>query len=274
MKGNFAGREIAFALPYHSAKLTHPFCTFTHRIIDAYTRGAPDANLKDSLMLFELMEAQRRVGAVTPNERVYTTFIRAMTKGLATGLHKKASILLARMEQLYAEGNEGIKPTIFAYNAVLNACAQSIHVDSAPLGEAFKTAVKIFTELRNSDQSPDHVTYGNMLRCSRLLPEGEQKDKFMCATFRLCCEQGFVNAFVIRDLQESATEELQQSLLGVQSQKVDMDALPREWSRMLDNDRGRGGSRERGGRPNRRDRGGSSDRRGGPQNRSRGYRER
>jgi hypothetical protein len=256
---------------------------FQHRVIDAYTRESPTENLKHSFKTFELMEAQMRAGVVIPNERVYTSFMRAMTRGLTSGLHQKASFLLTRMVKLYDEGNEEIKPTVFTYNAVLNACAESVHIEDAPLGEAFKTAVKVFTELRNSDQKPDQVTFGNMLRCSRLLPAGEQKEMFISATFRLCCEQGFVNGLVVRDLQESASEELQQSLLGGQSQEVDMNSLPREWKRMIEVKRGgssdgefpqgrggRGGGRGRGGRGGGRGRAGRGrGMRGGSQDRAR-----
>ena len=212
-----------------------------NRIMDSYTRVEAVENLKNSFKTFELMEAQRREGKVVPNERTYTCFIRALTKGRAPGLHSKANALLSRMKKLFEGGNDEIKPTIFTYNAVINACAESIYVDDGSSnGEAFKTAMKIFTELRQSNQLRiDHVTFGNMLRCSRLLPEeSEQKDKFIAATFRLCCEQGWVNDFVIRDLTENASIGLQQSLLGGMSgEDVISPTFPCEWSRMIDYDR-------------------------------------
>lgn len=177
------------------------------------------------------MEKSRRSGVIQPNERIYTSFIRALTKGKAQGLHEKAGVLLRRMHSLHKAGNKDIEPTIFAYNAVLNACSESRHVENTPLGEAFKTAVIFFTELRNSKKlRPDHVTYGNMLRCALLLPEGDQRDKFVSATFRLCCEQGYMNAFVIRDLQAAASEEAWRSLLNCPEGEVDMDHLPSDWS--------------------------------------------
>ena len=203
------------------------------RVIEAYTREDPIENLKASFKTFELMETRRQLGEVTPDERVYTTFMKAMTRGRAPGLHQKAKVLLARMHKLYAEGNREIEPKNFSYNAALNACAECVHIENAPLGDAFKTALEIFTELRKSKVKADHVTYGNMLRCSRLLPEGEKRDKFVSATFRLCCDQGFMNDFVLRDLRESAGPDLLEELLG-RNPDVDMYALPREWSRMLD----------------------------------------
>lgn len=240
----------------------------TFRIIDANTRIAGEDGLKTSLEIFELVEKCRRSGDLQPNERVYTTFIRALTKGRAQGLDKKASMLLQRMHQLHKAGNEDIKPTVFTYNAVLNACAMCLDVEDTPRGEAFKTAVKVFTELRNGEERQDHVTFGNMLRCAKLLPEGGPRDKFVSATFRLCCEQGFVNTFTVRDLQLIVPEELWRSLLDCPTGEVDFERLPREWSSVTNekggNQRGdRGGGRGRGDRGGGRGRGDRGGGRGG-----------
>jgi hypothetical protein len=191
------------------------------------------------------MEKCRLAGDVKPNERVYTSFIRALTKGKAQGLYKKASILLQRMHNLYETGNEGIKPTVFTYNAVLNACAESLHIEDESRSEAFKTAVRVFTDLRGGKERPDHVTFGNMLRCANLLPEGEQRDKFVSATFRLCCEQGFVNTFVVRDLVGAASEELWRSLLDCPAGEVDFGTLPAAWSCTVNRGKEKGRSKSR-----------------------------
>jgi hypothetical protein len=220
------------------------FFVFTNRIIDANTRINAEDSLKSSLEVFEVMEKCRRSGDIEPNERIYASFIRALTKGRAQGLHKKASILLQRMRNLHETGNKAIKPTVSTYNLVLNACAESRHVEDTPLAEAFKTAVRVFTELRSeSKERPDNLTYGNMLRCAVLLPEGEKRDKFVSATFKLCCERGYVNTFVIRDVQNSASEEIWRSLLRCPEGEVDMGFLPADWSIMVDRGNEKGKSR-------------------------------
>ena len=214
------------------------------RIIEANTRIAPEKNLKESLGIFELMEKCRQAGTVQPDERVYTSFIRALTKGRPIGLHKKADVLLQRMKKLSEQGSRTLKPSIFTYNAVIFACAESLYLEDDSSEDAFKTAVKVFNELRNSKERPDHVTYGNMIRCSRLLPDGEQKNKFVSATFRLCCEKGYVNSFVVRDLQECVSEDLWRELLGCRSGPVELDFLPSDWSYMIDR---KGSSIDKGG---------------------------
>jgi hypothetical protein len=203
-----------------------------YRIIQANTQINDDDSLKRSLKVFELLEAQRRKGSIKPDERVFTSFIRALTKGQAKGVHKKSSLLLQRMSELYKTGNTHIKPTTFTYNAVLNACAESLlmPVEDAPRLEAFKIALGVFNEMRQEREEPDHVTYGNMLKCAGLLPDGEKRDAVISSTFSLCCENGFVNSYVIRDLQFVASEKLWRSLVHCPEGEVDMDCLTKTWT--------------------------------------------
>jgi hypothetical protein len=100
--------------------------------------------------------------------------------------------------------------------------------------EAFKIALGIFNELRTGRERPDHVTFGNMLRSAALLPEGDQRNSMISSTFRLCCRHGFVNSYVIRDLQYSATEELWRSLTRCPSGDVDVELLPPSWKKKFD----------------------------------------
>lgn len=200
------------------------------RLIETYTRIDDDSSLKMSLEVFELVEKHRKEGSIDPNERVYNTFIRAITKYRVPQMHKKAELLLKRMKKLYEDGNDSIEPTIFTYNTILNTCSESVHVEGSDQDDAFKTAVRVFSALKSSNEDADPVTFGNLLRCSQLLPEGDKKEKFISATFRLCAEQGYVNALVLRDLQIVAQEDLWRSILGVTQGEPDIEMLPSEWS--------------------------------------------
>eukprot|EP00980_Cylindrotheca_fusiformis_P007544 scaffold1561_cov129-Cylindrotheca_fusiformis.AAC.36 len=235
-----------FYLEYMIEKGLKPDSFCFDRIIDANTRIAPEASLKSSLEVFEMMEKLFRAGDVEPDERVYTSFIRALTKGKADGMYKKAAILLQRMQKLHLSGHGSLKPTIFTYNAVLYACSESIHLEGVSASDAFKTAVRVFSELRGSDEKPDHVTYGNMIRCSRLLPDGDKKEKFTSATFRLCCEQGYVNSYVVRDLQETVSETVWRDLLGCPTGPANTEDLPANWSYMVGNSGKKGAHRKTG----------------------------
>ena len=230
-----------------------PDCFCFDRIIESYTQlNAPDS-LERTFAVFELMEQCRKDGDVKPNERVYTSFLRALTKAKVNGLARKAITILKKMTELYEAGNKGLKPTTFTYNAVLNACAESISAEDSERMQAFKAAIGIFNDLRSSSEGPDHVTFGNMLRCAALLPEGEQRDAVVTSTFQLCCKRGFVNSYVIRDLQYSCNEELWRSLLRCPQGQVDCEQLPSSWKSQFERkarpDKGPSRGRKPPGRP-------------------------
>ena len=201
------------------------------RIIDANTKLGDEGALERSQKVFELYNACQDKGEVDPDERVYTSFIRALTKAKTTKLHSKASLLLQKMRVLYDAGNMSVRPTVFTLNAVLHACAECSNVESeTERMDAFKVAVGVFNDIRKDPDGPDHVSFANMLRCAVLMPEGERRDTLIKTTFGLCCERGFVNSFVIRDLQYAASEQFWRSLLRCPSGEVQMDRLPGSWS--------------------------------------------
>lgn len=208
--------------------------------------------MKSSQEVFQLLEKAFQAGEVEPNERIYTTFIRALTKGKAPAMYRKADILLQRMKKLHNSGVKSLEPTIFTYNAVLFACSESGTVEGSSKSDAFRQALKTFQEIANSNLRPDHVTFGNMIGCSRLLPDGEKKNKFVETMFRLCCDAGCVNNFVLRDLEASTSEDEWRALLDCPPGSIEYDALPYEWWRMIDagNTRGKFDEKARGQRRN------------------------
>eukprot|EP00522_Entomoneis_paludosa_P018945 CAMPEP_0172443794 /NCGR_PEP_ID=MMETSP1065-20121228/3992_1 /TAXON_ID=265537 /ORGANISM="Amphiprora paludosa, Strain CCMP125" /LENGTH=854 /DNA_ID=CAMNT_0013194133 /DNA_START=212 /DNA_END=2776 /DNA_ORIENTATION=+ len=207
-----------------------PDCICYDKIIDSNTQLNDEGAFKRTYQVFELMEANRKIGDVIPNERAYTSFIRAMTKAKIPNLAYKANVIMRRMFDLFEQGNRSIRPTVFTYNAVMMACAETLSIPDADPLEAFKIAVQVFNELRSGGEDPDHVSFGNMLRCAKLLPDGDQKNSVIKSTFSLCARSGFVNEFVVRDLQSTAPEEMWRELLGTPTaNEVNMDDLPSHW---------------------------------------------
>mmetsp|Transcript_10007 Transcript_10007/g.24323 ORF Transcript_10007/g.24323 Transcript_10007/m.24323 type:complete len:477 (+) Transcript_10007:3-1433(+) len=215
------------------------------RIIDAHLRLGKEDLAKKSQEIFQLLEKRRKAGAIRPTERVFTAFIRALTKGKVEGLHKKADLVLQRMHSLAGEGYPDLQPTIFTYNAVLNACAETVNIKATPLEESFQTSIRIFTQLRE-EMDPDHVTFANMLHCANLLASAsnkQKKDKFVAATFKLSCKTGNVNNYLLRDLSKVASKDVWKELTGVsvaseQDVEIDIDEaskllvqLPTPWKR-------------------------------------------
>jgi hypothetical protein len=80
---------------------------------------------------------------------------------------------------------------------------------------AFNTAIAAFSEIRSNDSlAPDHITYSSLIKCSTLLPEGEQKNKFVKATITQCAKNGFVNKHFVQDVAEYVSEGMARALIA------------------------------------------------------------
>lgn len=205
-----------------------PDCFCYDKVIGANTdatAAGDDGAIERMQQVYDLMEERHRLGEVKPNERLYTTYIRALTKARVQNLAQKASAVLEKLSQSEA--------TVFTYTAVLMACSEELYTPNLNRAGALKIAVRVFNELRKSKKDGlDHVSFGNMLRCANLLPDGEQKDALVRSTFNMCCKHGFVNSFVVRDIQAAASEDLWRSLLGCPGDNdFDIERIPHEWER-------------------------------------------
>jgi hypothetical protein len=212
------------------------------RIIDSNAQLNDADAMTRSVQVLELMEKSRLECRITPNERVYTSFIRAMTKARIPNLAQKAHAMLIRMDDMLAEtGNPDIKPTIYTYNAVIFACSETeSEASEDERKQALKIAVSIFNEIRKLTEVGDPFTFGNMLRCAKLLQPGEQKDQFIRSIFQECSRQGLVSEFILRDLKEFASDGLVKSLFdGCTIDDIDIERLPSAWKQNVDQTRRR-----------------------------------
>jgi hypothetical protein len=216
-----------------------PEALFFEKIFDSNTQLNDSNSMKRSYATFQLLEECRLERPdFIPSERAYTAFIRAMTKAHIPNLAEKANTILHKMNDLYRDGNKFLKPTVFTYNAVLLACAESASLlnEVEMKQKTLLTAVTILNNLRLGTDGCelDSVSCGNVLRCSNLLPaDSAQKDAFITSIFQLCCERSLVNYFVIRDLYLVASDDLKQQLLGTNVPLDDlvMEELPASWQR-------------------------------------------
>jgi hypothetical protein len=217
------------------------------KIIDSNTQLTMEDHqaMKRSYSVFQLLEKCRiEKDDFIPSERAYTSFIRAMTKGRVPQLAQKSYSILQKMENLYQQGNHNsIMPTVFTYNAVLLACAESASLtpndDIEQNRDILRIAVTIFNQLRLGTtigaSALDNVSCGNMLRCSNLLSSDSetQKEEFISSIFQLSCERGLVNYFILRDLYSVASDALVEKLLGTNAPLSDslLLELPSSWQR-------------------------------------------
>ena len=128
-----------------------------------------------------------------------------------------------------------IRPTPRMVRSVLEASASTTTGNAEDKLAAFKIALNVFKELRESgdDEVNTSTNTGLFLRaCHRLLPAGPKRDGVAGTVFRECREKGFVDGFVLSELEEAASEDLQLELLG--GFLVDGVSIPDRWSRNVD----------------------------------------
>lgn len=206
------------------------------RVIQAYTEEEV-ISLDKVKEVFELMERSSANGELKPDERVYISFIKALTKANVGSLGQKTWVILERMKMLCDLGNTEIKPTVFTYNAVLHSCAESLSDDASKNLETFKVALKAFNTLLEDGERLDHGTYGNMLQCAALLPQGSQREAVIATIFDRCCRNGYINSFVIQNLVLVAKEELWRDLCQCSEGEIDIESLPSGWTKWCRKDK-------------------------------------
>ena len=85
-----------------------------------------------------------------------------------------------------------------------------------------------------------------MIWCADLLPDSSQtKGKFITATFKMCCDSGYMNNYFVRDFCGVASKDLWSSLTGFSTKdesdiKLDLEdatmlleQLPALWQRRI-----------------------------------------
>ena len=157
----------------------------------------------------------------------------------------RAKTVLQKMIDMYEAGTSRAKPNTFVYTAVLNSCAYAIG-DSGEKADALAIATKTFQELCDSSYChPNHVTYAAYLSaCRNLLPEGAARAEAMKNVFLKCCDDGQVDRLILRRLETSLTGQQLQDLyksVGIDSSNgVDLNQLPAEWKRNVQEKKQRG----------------------------------
>lgn len=196
--------------------------------IDAYAKSRePDTATRAEAILNSMEDR------VPPNVHTYVAVIQNYARSDQPSKAARAQAILQRMKDDFARGNRDAKPTVVAYNAVLNACEFSLGGDTEieQVEQAFKVACETLDELRNSEGlSADHVTYATFMGAiSKLLPKSAIRFEMVDVWFRRCCADGQLGPVVLKKLKDAASP-LQYSRLlnGVQESE-----LPAQWTRNL-----------------------------------------
>jgi len=178
--------------------------------------GDDDAGRRAEIHL-DYMERKYKAGDETmkPDSRLYGLVLSAWAKSNNFEKAQRAFSVLKRMEKQQERGNSHVQPNEHCHSLVINACAFTNSGSDAER-EAFRIAVATFNKmLASEDCQPSSLAYGWFIQaCGRLKVSDSDRTKEIERAWKLCCDNGLVNAFVLHRFTGSAPEALYKKLLG------------------------------------------------------------
>jgi hypothetical protein len=171
-----------------------------------------------------------------PDTLLSNTVMGCWSHSYLKGSYRKTRGILDRQINLFKSlngkaGSDDCRPDVYGFTTVLSSCASEPGDDAERL-KAFNVAIATYLQLTShSDQygSPNHVTYGTMLKCvSKLLPRHSQaRKKWTKKVFNQAIENGCVGGMVLSRLQEAASPKEYQALMRGRNKKK----MPASWTR-------------------------------------------
>merc|ERR1712232_915378 len=120
--------------------------------------------------------------------------------------------------------------SVNGFTSVLASCA----LEPIEKQKAFHVSLSTFQQLKNSKiyGSPNHVTYGTMLKCCALLlhPTNPLRRKWVKNIMRQCIEDGCVGEMAMSRFREVSTCDLFREFMT----GVDKKNLPAAWTACVD----------------------------------------
>lgn len=199
-------------------------------------RAAPKA---DQILRF--VEKKYRNGDLSwrPDTLLFNTVMGCWSHSHSKGSYRKTRGILDRQTSLFLSldgkaGSDDCRPDIYGFTTVLSSCAMEPG-DDTERAKAFNVARSTYIQfLSNKDQygSPNHVTYGTMLKCvSKLLPRNSpERKKWAKKVFNQAIANGCVGDMVLSRLRESTSSAKEYKALMRGHAKKD---LPASWTRKV-----------------------------------------
>jgi PPR repeat. len=197
----------------------------------AYARDDFTQDAKTLLDRLSATNDDSNLKCVSPDAISYTTVISCYARSDVQWKAKIAQQILNEMVDSYRSGKSRNKPTVFTFNAVLNACAYTFNPKEKV--DAFMVIVSTLVLLQEFTK-PDHTTYGTLLKawCNLIPKDDDRRNRIVRSVFRQCCKDGQVGNMVMQQLKYAASPELYRTLIGKDiTQEIKISNLPTKWSR-------------------------------------------
>ena len=99
-----------------------------------------------------------------------------------------------------------------------------------------RQALEAFDKLRRTPQlsTSDPMVYDPLFTTIANASRGQEYIKLVSEVFKLCCKDGALDDFILRNLRRRAPKDVLGKLVG-RTGNVEVSDLPREWSRDSNN---------------------------------------
>jgi len=196
-------------------------------LISAWAKkGSSDSAIRADNILKQAVDQQKEDEEECTDAIMFNIVADAYAKSSSNKAHLKSRAVLSRQRALYASGHKRCKPDVYSFSSVLGSCASLTGSRKERL-QAFDVTILTFRDMCLSKVTPNHVTYGTMLKaCSRLLPVGKERVRYTKEYFKMACKNGCVGDMVMRRFEESASDDQYRGLM----KGVTRNNLPSEWT--------------------------------------------
>lgn len=202
--------------------------TFSYKtLISTWARkGSLDSARRADNILKQAVDQEKESKEECTDAIMFNIVADAYAKSSSNKAHLKSRAVLSQQREFYASGHKRCRPDVYSFSSVLGSCASLTGSRKERL-QAFDVARLTFRDMRLSNVTPNHVTYGTMLKaCSRLLPMGKERVRYTKEYFKMACINGCAGDMVMRRFEESASVDQYQGLM----KGVTRDNLPSEWT--------------------------------------------
>lgn len=177
-----------------------------------------------------------RAKSVKPNTRTYTTLISAWAKSKEPTKAQEALRILKKMRSMVDGGDMDAKPSIYTYNAVIDACSRCQEGSGDHQVEALKIAFAVNKAIKaDKEVSANPTTFATLMKCAKyLIPRGEERNTVATAVLEGAKKAGVANGAVLREFLMCADRDVFDKVAG---DLVDMYGnvsfgdIPQAWKR-------------------------------------------
>lgn len=131
-------------------------------------------------------------------------------------------------------GDESIKPNLYTYNAVIDACARC-YGNPEQQAAALKIAFAVNKAILAANLEPNSITYSTLLKtANNLLPEGDVRSQVVRAVFEKAKSSGYIDSNIMKAFDQASDRVLYHELLKEAEDKngfINMKNIPTEWKR-------------------------------------------